>query len=559
MKSILLAALSCGLAAGALAFEFPLTRTQRVQKLVDEGYDSLQRGDYLRAAETCARALELGSDYAPAYLCRGEARLKNGDPDAGQDALQALKLDPKSGDAYRVLGMLDFEAGRASSAVRRFDEALRRSKLKPDEVPNVYYYRARAKLKLGDLDGAFQDTEHGMAVLVGISGNYFDWSFYSLRGEIRRKQGKTAEADKDERKVLELLEQRMRSRPREAPELLKLKAESHSLLRDFNAAAQDYADLISKSTAAVSAQLDRANALISAERFREADEELTRALLKEPENPRALKLRGYARVRLNREKDAVEDLDAAQRLLPRDGAVFGYRAIARMNLEDYPAALSDIEQAQKLSPSEAGALDSRKAYALAMLARHEEALALARKVLARAPESFSGNAAAAKAGAALGRCEEVRQALDWLVEKVPQSAEYLGLRAGCRCQWRDFSGCMTDSEKAAALEPASRRLAMDLAERHRAYLDAFPMKSDEAELRLSARFFEKAVQLGPLDAKEMPPYGRTVLELAQKPNLQAQERTRLLEEALASCEAAFKQNRKDVQLKRLCRSIRKAR
>ncbi|MBI5245462.1 MAG: tetratricopeptide repeat protein [Elusimicrobia bacterium] len=551
--------LACFIASSAGAFEFPLTRMQRVQKLVDEGYESLQRGDALRAAETCARAVELGGDYAPAYLCRGEARLRNGDPQAGLDALQALNLDPKSGDAYRVLGMLDFEAGRHAAAVRSFDQALSKSKLKPDEVSNVYYYRARAKLKLGDLDGALKDTERGMAVLVGIQGNYFDWSFYSLRAEIRRKQGKTSEADADERKVLHLLEDRMRSRPREASELLRLKAESHSLLRDFNAAANDYAALISKSTGDAAAQADRADALINAERLTEAEEELGRALLTEPGGPRALKLRGYVRVRLDRNADAVEDLDAAIEARPKDGVAYSYRAVAKLNLEDYEGGLSDILQAQELSPAEAGALDSRKAYALAMLSRHKEALPLAQGVLVKQPENYPANVARARSAAALGRCDEAARSLDWLIEKVPQSSEYLDLRAGCRCAARDFTLCLADSEKAAALEPGSRPLAMSLALRRRAYLDAFPAKADAAELLRSARLFGKASKLGRLGPDELPAFARTVLELFRQPASQGEERTRLLGEAKDACKSALKQRRKDRGLKDLCGRLRKLR
>jgi len=538
------------------AFEMPLTRTQRVAKLVDEGYDALMRGKYLQAAEACAKAIEMRTDYAPAYLCRGEARFKNGDPDADKDALRALQLDPKSGDAYRVLGMLEYEAGRYAAAIGRLDSALEKSKLKPDEVPTVYYFRARSKLKLGDLEGALKDSERGMAVLVGIQGNYFDWSFYSLRAEVRRKQGKTKEADADEREVLRLLEERMRRRPEEAPELLRLKAESHSLLRDYDAAAKDYADLMAKDDAA-SAGIDRADALISAERFREAEEELTRILLEEPENPRALRLRGYARLRQGKDAEAVDDLDATISTRARDGTAFGYRAIAKLNLEDYKGALQDIEKAQALSPAEADALDARKALALERLGRFEAALALSRKVLGRLPESYSANVARARAGVALGLCAQAQPSLDWLVDKVPQSAEYLGLRAECRCREKDYADCLTNSEKAAALAPDSFRQALDLAQRHRAWLDAFPLKVDEPELRRAKRFFEKAQTLGRLPAPDLLLYGRTLFELSRKPSVDSPERGRLLIEAETVCRSALKQKPKDKRLKELCGRIRK--
>ncbi|MFA6030920.1 MAG: tetratricopeptide repeat protein [Elusimicrobiota bacterium] len=546
--------------AAASAFEFPLTRMQRVSKLVDEGYESLQRGDYLRAAETCARALELRGDYAPAYLCRSEARLKNGDPDADKDAMQALLLDPKSGDAYRVLGLYEFESGRVDEAIKHFDRALERSKLRPDEVPNVYYYRARAKLKLGNLDDALKDADRGMAILVGISGNYSDWSFYSLRAEIRRKLGRTKEADEDEGKVLTLLDERMRRRPREATELMRMKAESHALLRDYDSAAKDYADILAKGQGGSGDRLERADALISAERHEEAVSELTGLLARDPKNARALKLRGYALIRLNKQADALLDLDEALKLRPKDAATLSYRAIARLDLEDFKGALADIGAAQVLLPAEADALEARKAFAYARIGRYEDAMAASAKALKRNPESYSANIARARAATALGRCAEALPAVDWLIEKVPQSGEYRALRADCTCGGdgravpaaRPGASCLVDSEKAAALSPDSGVYALDLARRHRRWLDDLPLRADEAELRRSVRFFERAAELSPLDAADLLLYGRTLHELARTPGLPDEESAKLGTRALDACRSALKERPRDKRLRRLC-------
>jgi tetratricopeptide (TPR) repeat protein len=550
---LLLAALLPALAPCASAFEFPLTRSQRVQKVVEEGQALLQRGDYLSAAETCARALDIRSDWAPAYLCRGEARLKSGDPGASRDARKALDLDPRSGEALRILGMFEYEAGRYSSAVRNFDEALRRSKLKPDEVPTVYYFRAKAKLKLGDVDGALADSDKGMAVLIGISGNYADWSFYSLRAEARRRKGRTAEADEDEKRVLSLLEERLRRRPLEAPEILRMKAESHTLLRDYDAAAKDYADLLAKGAGEASDRVDRADALIGAERHQEAVEELSRVLERDPGNPRALKLRGYAGLYLGREKAAISDLDAYLRLRPKDASAYTYRAIARLNIKDFAGGLSDIEMSQALLPKEAASLEARKAYALSMLGRHSEALACASRVLASQPESYSARCAQARSSVKTGRCREASASLNWLVDRLPSSAEYLEMRADCRWEARDMAGSISDLERALALQSGFAAIAVRLALRHREYLDSFPAKASLPELLRSRRFLDRAVALWEPSPTLRLLRGRTLYEIALRtPPPQA---GRLLDEAKAECRAVLRKQPRNAAAKALLKKI----
>lgn len=546
------------LAPPLAAFELPLTRNQRVQKLVEQGQMRISRGEYLQAAELCAQALDLRSDWAPAYLCRGEARMKNGDPEAGKDAQHALNLDPESGEAYRVLGIMAFELGDHRKAVADFDLALARAKLKPDEVPSVYYYRARSKMHLDDLAGALKDTERGQAVLTGFAGNYSDWSFYSLRADIERRMGKAEQADKDERQVVDLLDQRIRRKPEQAAEFLRLRAESHTLLREYDQAAEDYGAVIAQSTGDVQGLTSRADAFISAERFAAAVDDLDKALQLDPKHLSALKLRAYARLRMNRDAEAVADLDAYLASKPKDAAALGYRGIARLNLERYGAALEDLETAQALIPGDAQGLEGRKAYAYAMLGRSQEAWDSALKSLAKHPESISAHMAKARAGVALGLCAEAAPSLDWLIERVADSGTYLDLRAQCRCSKKDFSLCLTDTEKAVRLSPESGPMALHLWSRHMDWLDAEPAKKDLEALRKARRLFRSALLKAPsVSPAEQTRHLKSLLQLAEKvPGDALEEKTQTLKEAQALSAALLKRSPKDAQARKLAARVK---
>lgn len=272
----------------ASAFQFPMTRAQRAQKLVEEGLGHILHGEYFQAIDSCTRALSIRDDWAPAYNCRGEARMRVKDPQADQDARRAESLDPKSGEPYRLLGQLEYEAGKLSQAIRFFDRALSRSKLHPEKITDIYYHRARAKTRLGDLGGALQDVARGLGILQGLNGDYADWSFHSLRAEILRRQGRGGESEADERRVVSLIDARLRRRPWEAMQLLPRRAQARIWLRRYQEAARDYGEMLALDPDNVPALLGRARANSLAGR---TDQELfdpDRALRMSPDDTQAL-------------------------------------------------------------------------------------------------------------------------------------------------------------------------------------------------------------------------------------------------------------------------------
>ncbi len=353
----------------ALGFEFPLTRAQRAQKLVEQGYERIVRGDYSGALSSCDQALEVRGDWAPAYICRSEARLWLKDPKSDRDARRAMRFDPASGDPYRLLGLWEFESKRYPAAISNFNRALELGKLKPDGITECYFYRAQARVNKGDLAGALEDISQGLGVLRGISGSYGDWSFYGLRAEIRRRKGDWDGADSDERQVLSLVEERLRRRGSVVPELLLRRAHANAMLERFEEAAADYErifELVQDADARL--RLEHAVVLFLARRDRQA---LSSLRLVPKESPHFLTAWRMA-VLLKRAqgRGGVAVPPATERPAPPIEEACSW-------IEGSPT--------ENIAPSKEPLLWGRQALALEMRLQHRAALRLAQKALARDP------------------------------------------------------------------------------------------------------------------------------------------------------------------------------
>ncbi|MCX5789901.1 MAG: hypothetical protein NTX64_15565, partial [Elusimicrobia bacterium] len=353
------------LALSAWAFEFPLTTGQRAQKLVEQGYERINRGDYNGALNFCDEALKVRRDWAPAYVCRSEARLWLKDPLSDRDARQAMRYDPDSGDPYRLLGLWEYEGGRYAAGIRNFTRALELSKLKPESVSEVYYYRARARIKTGDLAGALSDVTHGLGVMQGVSGSFGDWSFYSLRAEIKRRQGDFDSADKDEREVVDLIEKRLERHPKEAPDLLKRRASSFALLGDFSKSAEEYRRIVALyQEPDPSASLERVLALVMAGSYGDAARELGSILAVQPKRPLIRRMRALARIAAGDSSGAVQDLDT---FLSGTAAAPDSSQELRLALEQDGGAITQLEGWQSSAAPRSALLWGRRALVHEML------------------------------------------------------------------------------------------------------------------------------------------------------------------------------------------------
>ncbi|MBI4345523.1 MAG: tetratricopeptide repeat protein [Elusimicrobia bacterium] len=536
----------------AQAFQFPLTTGQRAQKLVEQGYERIIRGDYSGALGYCDEALKVRSDWAPAYICRSEARLWLKDPLSDRDARQAMRYDPKSGDPHRLLGLWEYEGGRYQAAIQNFSRALELSKLKPEGVTEVYYYRARARIKTNDLPGALHDINHGLGVLRGINGSYGDWSFYSLRAEVRRRQGDYEGADTDEKEVLHLIENRIQSHAGEAPELLRRRANSFALLGDFERAADEYGRILDGfHEGDVKTSLERVLALVMAGRYEGANRELAPILENEPRRPLVRRIRALLRAAAGDSVGAVADLDT---FLSGTAASPEASLELRQALEQDGGALTQLEGWQSSAAPRDPKLWGRRALVHELLLEHDQAIALAGRALANDPLDAAAHLARGAAGLTGGRCPEASASLDWLVASRLDQGFFRWIRGECRCRIDDLDGCVDDLERATFLERAAKAPAMRLASQYRRWLDHRAAASTPEELSRGLKHYDHARSLGTLDAADELGRIQTLVDYAAvRPK---EKRLQALKEAAAACRQLLAEDPEDEQLAETCLEIK---
>lgn len=538
--------------AGAQAFKIPLTTGQRAQKLVEQGYERIIRGDYTGALSFCEEALKVRNDWAPAYICRSEARLWLRDPLSDRDARQAMRFDPNSGDPHRLLGLWEYEAGRYQAAIQNFNRALDLAKLKPEGVTEVYYYRARAKIKLGDLKAAQSDIDHGLGILRGINGSYGDWSFYSLRAEVRRRREDYEGADADERSVVELITGRLKSHKAEAPELLRRRANSYALLGEYERAAQEYGSMLAMYREGdIKTSLERVLALVMGGKYETAAKELVPILEAEPRRPLIRRMRALIRMAAGDSSGAVADLDT---FMSGTAAQVESSQELRQALEDDGGALTQLEGWQASAPPRDPKLWGRRALVHAILLEHDQAMSLSAKSLAATPDDEAAHLAREASGLTAGRCPEAEPSLDRLVQRRPESGFHLWLRGECRCRVEDLDGCVEDLEKATVIEPFARAPAIRLASQYRRWLDRRAGSAVAEELSRGLKHYDRARALGALDSADELGRVQTLVDYAVL--LPKSRREETLKEASWACKALAREDPEDEQLAQICLEIR---
>lgn len=128
-------------------------------------------------------------------LSRGQAAAAAGDWAGAADAYsEAVRLDPKSGDALRCRGTAYLHLGRNDQALADLDAAVA---LVPPNA-SLVYNRGLARARLGDGEGALADFSEAVRLDPGLA------RAYKARAAVRVRQGDAAGAEADRRRAAEL-------------------------------------------------------------------------------------------------------------------------------------------------------------------------------------------------------------------------------------------------------------------------------------------------------------------------------------------------------------------
>jgi tetratricopeptide (TPR) repeat protein len=133
----------------------------KARKYLKEAYDHFERGEFEQALADANRAIDVDSDYGPAYAYRGNAHLYLGDPQqAILDCDRAIELDPDYGMSYAIRGyaysnMSDFE--------RAIEDCSKAIELAPGHW-QIYASRGCAYFELGHYEDAI--STYGLSLLL---------------------------------------------------------------------------------------------------------------------------------------------------------------------------------------------------------------------------------------------------------------------------------------------------------------------------------------------------------------------------------------------------------
>ncbi len=312
-----------------------------------------------------------------ALLERADLRLVKGELDlADADLARVLELDPGSGEAHALRGVVWSRRGEHRRAIPEYDRAL---ELDPDQAAPILARRGLARSMLGEHQDAVADYDRSLALapreaaalrnrggskdhLGDRPGAIADFSL-SLelepddvqtrvnRGMCLAREGRLVEAIADYDRVLA-----------RAPDHVQALAErglTRARAGDMEGALPDY-------ERALALDPDCAPALAGrgAVRHQRGDREgalrdLDRALELDPRLLSALANRANLHLLRRSFPLAVADFDRALRLQPGDPIMLRERGAARLGAGDFGGAVADLDEALARDPTSAVALANR--------------------------------------------------------------------------------------------------------------------------------------------------------------------------------------------------------
>lgn len=152
-------------ACTAAAQNNTLTPAQRSIAYSTRGDAYDEAGDVTAALRDYGAALELDGENPVALLGRGRILLASGQLDAAEPALRrAIELN-NSGQAHELLGRILVRRGEFSEAITAFNNALSHE----PRLAGALAGRARAKQRLGDIDGAANDYDQAIRIDANLA------------------------------------------------------------------------------------------------------------------------------------------------------------------------------------------------------------------------------------------------------------------------------------------------------------------------------------------------------------------------------------------------------
>ena len=248
----------------------------------------------------------------------------------------ALGTSPEAQRAIEQGLALD-SPGHYAEARDSYSEAIR---LDPKSF-EAWYKRGWARDRLGDCNGAIGDFDQALRL---EPGNATAWNG---RGAARNKAGNVAGALEDFQKAIDL--NPTYSSPRANRALLRLKQ------KDFRGALDDAEQALRLNPSAADVWHTSGTARWYLADYKGSIADFTRAIDLNGKSAANWDGRASARLKIGDNRGALEDLERALALNPKNADVLVNRGTAKKNLGDLAGARADYQQALALNASDASA------------------------------------------------------------------------------------------------------------------------------------------------------------------------------------------------------------
>ena len=376
----------------------------------EQGWVLLRRKELDAALSEFEHALALDRKNAVALAGRARVRQTRGDLGAEGDAEDALRIDPRLGAAWAVLGRARLRRKEVEGAIAALTSAVA---LEPSDVEALY-----------DQAEAFSSAERFEEALVP-AGRAIELDpdlarARYVRAVARIRLGDLAGAEKDAARAVEI-------DPKLRPAILVL-ANARVHLKDIEGAVAAYSRAIELAPGSADGWSGRGWAHQKRGEWTESIDDLTRAIELDEKDPDAWGYRAWAYVSTSEPEAAVADATRAIELDPQFAESWGTRALARCMLRKYSAAAKDAEKAIALAP---GVARYRGYRSMARCAKgdYQGALEDAEKEIELEPRTSTGYTNRGRAHAGLGRKTEAVRDFETYLELDPEAIDAKSIRA----------------------------------------------------------------------------------------------------------------------------------
>jgi tetratricopeptide (TPR) repeat protein len=293
----------------------PIIATQPRNTAADDSFvtaaTKFRQGDYPGAIAGFDRAIASKPNYTAAYIARAEANLylENG-AEVIRDANLALKINPKSDDAYALRGAGKIGNGDSQGAFADLDRAI---SLNPRSARS-YFYRGFGQMQYADPNLALRSIDRAIAIDPNLG------DAYSVRAVAKYLLGNPQGADSDFGRALQI--------------------NPKSFL----------------------AYIYRGFIQVNAGKKAAGFSDLATGIAISPNNPLGYSLRGQAYSAIKEYDRAIEQFDIALKLKPNYDSVYAYRGIVQIQRQKFPQGLADIEKALRINPNSEAGYQGRSVY-----------------------------------------------------------------------------------------------------------------------------------------------------------------------------------------------------